>query len=66
MITSQEQRDLEYRVNLRRQADFLRALAGSVYTYNASHDPKIDMAWLFNEIMEAAEECDLEAENQEV
>lgn len=66
MSTSQGQRQIEYRVNLRRQATFLRALAGAVYTYNASSDPKIDMSWLFNEIMEAAEECETEAENQEV
>lgn len=66
MSTSQEQRKNEYRVSLQRQADFLLALAASVRHYNDSDGPKIDMTWLWNDLIVAAAECRNEAENQEL
>lgn len=48
--------------NFRDQAEFLRALAVVVKSYNENLKAKIDMHWLMEELEDAAKECEQEAE----
>lgn len=57
---------VRYRTSLRHQAIYLRALAASVREYSEKTTPIIVMDWLIAELEDAAAECDLEAENQEL
>lgn len=57
---------VRYRTSLRCQAIYFRALAASVREYSEKMTPIIVMDWLIAELEDAAAECDLEAENQEL
>lgn len=58
MNTSQERTAQDFRD----QAEFLRALAVVVKSYNDNPRAKINMLWLIADLNDAAKECEQEAE----
>lgn len=66
LAAAQIEKETAYRTSLVCQATFFRSLAAAVRCYKETQAPIIVMDWLISELEDAAAECDLEAENQEV